>query len=34
MVSNEEKARRKRVKDQYLRQGQAASAASMPLDKA
>lgn len=34
MPSEDEKARRKRLKDQYLRNEQAASASLMPLDRA
>ena len=34
MASKDEKAERKRLKDEYLRAQQAASAAHMPLDRA
>ncbi len=33
MTSKDERARRKRIKDDYVRAGQAASAALMPLDR-
>ena len=34
VASKDEKARRKQLKDQYLRNAQAASASLMPLDRA